>query len=59
MQLAMLLLIVFLLTGYAFACGWEIATRMFRAALTPCRIIEPGFRVIWHNPRIGSHRRSN
>lgn len=50
MQLAMLLLLVFLLTGYSFACGFELGHRWRIDAITPRNIINPGFRLIDKNP---------
>lgn len=51
MQLALTLLVVFLLAGYSFAFGFETGNRMKIDCITPRNIINPRFRLIYKNPR--------
>jgi len=51
MQLAMTLVVVFMLILYAFATGFEVGIRTRIDQRTPRNIINPRFRLIYKNPR--------
>jgi len=51
MDTALGYLLVFLLTAYGFAFGCEFGYKRSRGEISPRRIIEPRFHVVWRNPR--------
>jgi len=50
--------LAFLMTLCAFAFGWEFGCKQYRDLISPRRMIEPRFRVVWRNPRMPDRKLS-